>query len=488
MISKNDDISHLLELVQELDFAAFVPESFQAYLPLIEEGLACFVDKLPPERRWQIIADQAQLPETSTIEQRMVRWMRACPTLHKLGQLLARDRRLPIELRAELQELESLQSQMSVDQLRPAIESQLGSLASRRISLAGAPLAEASVAIVVPFDSPQGSGILKVLKPGIKQRLEEDLEAWDALAEFLDMHRVRLELDHIDYRDTMQRVRELLCSEVNLTIEQEHLAEAATLYGGHRNIAIPKLLPHCSPQITAMEFLDGDHVTSAAAVKDSGRLARTIAEALVVVPIFNTAPSVLFHGDPHAGNLLVTGKGRLGLIDWGLAGHLSKVDREQVIQVLVGCLTLDPRRICGALDALAVRVKDARKLRDRVEGTLVKISRQPVGGIQCMMDLLDSIVIGGDVVFAENMLLFRKLVHIAEGVIADLDPACSLDRVLLGAGFRQFWIDGLVRPLAAPCSRAFGMHLSNMDLAELMCIGPLVAMRRWQLLTRRGHD
>lgn len=484
MISPSDDISLLLDLVGELDFEAFVPESFQAYLPLIQEGLACFVSELPPDRRWQIIADQAQMPETATIEQRMVRWMRACPTLHKLGQLLARDRRLPIELRVELQELESLEPQITVDKLRPAIESELGPMAARQISLAQTPLAEASVAVVVPFDSPQGPGILKVLKPGIQQRLEEDLQAWDALADFLDMHRVRLQLDHIDYRDTMQRVRELLCSEVDLTVEQGHLAEAAESYRGKGNIAIPRLLPHCSPRITAMEYLHGDHVASPGAVTDSRRLARTMVEALVVVPIFNTAPSVLFHGDPHAGNLLVTSRGRLGLIDWGLAGHLSKFDREQVMQVLVGCLTLHPQKICRAVDALALRVSNARRLRDRVDSALVTIARQPTGGIQCMMDLLDSIVLGGDVVFSQDMLLFRKLVHIVEGVIADLDPACSLDRVLLGAGFHQFCIDGLLRPLATPCSRAFGMHLSNIDLAELMCSGPWIAMRRWQLLAR----
>jgi hypothetical protein len=82
------------------------------------------------------------------------------------------------------------------------------------------------------------------------------------------------------------------------------------------------------------------------------------------------------------------------------------------------------------------------------------------------------------------MTLFRKLVHIAEGVIADLDPGRPLDRVLLSNGFQQFYAEGLFRALAAPCSRAFGTHLSNLDLAELMCSGPLVALRRWHLLLR----
>ncbi len=486
MISKLDDISHLLELAQQLDFEAFIPEAFQDYLPLIEEGLACFVNKLPPARRLQIIADQAQLPQSATAEQRMVQWMRGCPTLHKLGQLLARDSRLPAELRSELQQLESLESQTPVAQIRPVLESELGSLAGQRITLADVPLAEASVAVVVRYDSPDGPGVFKVLKPGIKQRLEEDLEAWDALAEFLDRHRERLHLDHIDYGDTLQRVRELLCSEVDLTIEQKHLAEAAKLYEGHPRIAIPGLLPHCSPQMTAMEFLSGDHISSPAASVDSRRLAQTIAEALLVTPIFNTRPSVLFHGDPHAGNLLVNDRGRLGLIDWGLAGHLSKAQREQVTQILVGCLTLDPHRICRSLDTLAARVKDPGALRNCVDRALVKIARRPIGGMLCVMDLLDSVVMEGRAVFDDNLLLFRKLMHIVEGVISDLDPRYSLDQMLMQAGFQRYCTEAFFRLLAGPCSRAFGTHLSNLDLVELMCSGPVVMMRRWQLSMR--HD
>jgi ubiquinone biosynthesis protein len=298
------------------------------------------------------------------------------------------------------------------------------------------------------------------------------------------MHRERLHLQHIDYGDILQRVRELLCNEVDLTTEQQHLSEAATLYREHRNIAIPGLLPHCSQQITAMEFLNGDHVTSVDTVKNSQILANTVAQALVAVPMFNRSPSVLFHGDPHGGNLLLTAGGQLGLIDWGLAGHLSKFHREQVMQVLVGCLTLDLHKICKTLDMLAVQVKDPRILQDRVQTALTKIAQQPGGGISCMMELLDSVVTGGDVIFDEDMLLFRKLVHIAEGVIADLDPSCTLDRVLMRAGFQQFCLDGLFRMLATPCSRAFGTHLSNMDLAEIFSSGPLVAIRRWQVRTQ----
>lgn len=482
MASQQDDITLLLQLAAQVDFAALVPESFQEYVPLLEEGLACFLDHLPPDRHWEMIASQAELSPSATMEQRMVQWMLSCPTLHKLGQLLARDQRLPQELRDELQLLESLEPKTDVAILRPVIESELGSLDDLGIELAGVALAEASVAVVVPFQSPDGPGVLKVLKPEIQLRLEQDLEAWDALAEFLDEHRVRLQLDHIDYRDTLQRVRELLCHEVNLTTEQNHLREAAQIYRNHSSVAIPALFPFCSSQVTAMEYLEGQHVTTAGPIAGA-QLARTIIESLVVTPVFNTSSRALFHGDPHAGNLLVTPTGRLGVIDWGLAGHLTKVQRELVTQILVGCLTLDSPKICQALDALAVRVEDRAAMSTCVQGVLAEIARRPLGGMMCVMELLDAVVMGGHGVFEENLLLFRKLLHIVEGVVADIDPRCSLDQILLMAGCRQFGHEALLRPLADPFSRSFGTHLSNADIAEVICSGPLALLRRmkWML-------
>jgi len=49
---------------------------------------------LNPARHRTVITEQLSLPPTAGTPARLVRLLQSCPTLHNLGQLLARDTRL----------------------------------------------------------------------------------------------------------------------------------------------------------------------------------------------------------------------------------------------------------------------------------------------------------------------------------------------------------------------------------------------------------
>src|SRR5206468_2381143 len=101
-------------------------------------------------------------------------------------------------------------------------------------------LAEGSVAVVMPFLW-KGccDGVFKLLKPGIEDRLAEDLAIWPMLGEFLDEDCARYHLPTLDYRETFQTVRDLLVHEVRLDEEQRHLTSAAKEYKGMVAVEIP---------------------------------------------------------------------------------------------------------------------------------------------------------------------------------------------------------------------------------------------------------
>ena len=135
------------------------------------------------------------------------------------------------------------------------------------IDLSAHPLAEASVAVVLPFTWRDGGraghrqGVFKVLKPGVEERLHEELEIWAELGGFLEERCEHHGLPNLDYRETLDSVRRLLRQEVHFEREQKHLAEAADFYAGDNNVVIPRLLPFSSNRVTAMERVDGEKVT-----------------------------------------------------------------------------------------------------------------------------------------------------------------------------------------------------------------------------------
>jgi ubiquinone biosynthesis protein len=327
--------------------------------------------------------------------------------------------------------------------------------------------------------------VFKLLKPGIEQRLEEDLEILGQLGDFLDEDCAKYHLPNLDYRETFETIRELLLHEVRLDEEQRHLKEAALLYGDTPSVVIPQLLPLCTRRLTAMQRLEGSKIGEqpAPAVRARGGLARTVAEALIAGPIFSCREAALFHADPHAGNLLLTTDGRLGILDWSLIGRLAKEHRIRMVQILLGALALNAQQIATAVEGLSLQAARPRPVMDAIQTSLAKLHRGSMPGVAWLTELLDRLALQAGVRFDADLLLFRKSLLTLEGVLADLAPAgthsTALDEAVLGVFLRQWtaeWPQRWVAPLA---SRAFATHLSTADLWAALWSSPAAALRWW---------
>lgn len=470
---------------KSFDISSLVPESYAAYRPVIADGLWFFVSRLPAGRRNAIFAEQTNMPAEASVARRLVALMRNCPTLHKLGQVVARHAALSPELRRRLQELESLAPVTPIDEIRRVVTAELGNAAPPGFQLGESALAEGSVAVVVPFEWRDGGamrdGVLKVLKPGVEARLDEELAIWSALGEHLDEVCHEYGIPAMDYRETFEQVRDLLRHEVRLDHEQTHLAEASATFADAPNVRVPTLLPFCSPRMTAMERIVGRKVTDAVSLAqhEPWRLATTIVRSLIAAPIWSSAPAAAFHADPHAGNLFVDDAGRLVILDWSLTGRLSKPTREQLSQIVLAALLLDGDRVASGIAALAGKITNAPVVRATVGRSLrgLNLARPP--GFDWLVHLLDALVTGGAVTFPPDLMLFRKTLLTLEGVVEDVSPGLSIDAVLLAEAAGRFASEWPMRAAAAPCSRDFGTHVSNADLWSLGWSVPVVASRAW---------
>ncbi len=473
-------------LRERLDVASLVPERYARYRPVVVETLRFFLEGLSAARFGEIVAAQLALPADATTAQRVVTLMHQCPTLHKLGQVIARHRELDGDLRRRLQQLETMEPVTAIRDVLPVLERDVGDLGRFDVQLAGEALAEASVAVVVPFTwrdggSTRRNGVFKVLRPGIEERLHEELAIWSRLGDFLDERCEHLDVPALDYRDTFDSVRDLLLHEIRLDEEQRHLAEASRVYAGAEGVRVPAVLPMSGPRVTAMERIFGRKVTAAGELPPERRrrLADRIVEALIATPIWSADDTSLFHADPHAGNLFVTDDGKLAMLDWSLAGHLGKTERITLTRVLIGAVLLDGGAIERALGSLATSPPDAEALRRVIEDRLRRIRSSTPLGLHWLVELLDSAVTEAGARFPSRLLMFRKALLTLEGVVADVSGDCSIDAALGTFAARAFFEEAGDRLFASPFEQGFRTHVSNADLTRLFGSLPAAGTRFW---------
>lgn len=461
-----------------------MPERYAAFRPLVEDGISFFLGRLAPDRFAHILADQAKMPATTSLTERTILFLRRCPSLQKLGQVVARDRRLAPELRKSLQRLESSVPSIPITDVLPIIRQEIGNAA--KISVAHRALAEGSVGVIVPFTwretgpSTLRHGVFKLLKPGVEECLQEELKIWSALGPFLEERSVSYGLPKLTYRETFDAVRRQLLSEIQLDQEQKHLAEAAKFYSDFPQVLIPRVLAFSTPRITAMERVYGRKVTHAhASEEERQKLAETIAEALIAKPFWSLAPDVVFHADPHAGNLFQTRDGRLAVLDWSLTVNLCKGERAQIVRVVLTALALDEAGLCQAVSCLAKTRPEESILRTAVRDALRQVRTGMFPTLDWMLMLLDRLATSCYVEFSEELTLFRKALLALQGVLMDLSEAPIANRVLIRTGATQFAREFFDRILNPAGSDLLGTHVSNEDLFSLWASLPITATLFW---------
>ncbi|QDV41448.1 putative ubiquinone biosynthesis protein UbiB [Stieleria neptunia] len=469
-------------LLDEASFRSILPPEHAQFSRPIREGLSLFLGGLPPEQQIAIVRAQAQLPPSASFSQRLGVLARSSPVLHKVGQILARDKRLPLELRGYLSELESLPPVVSQPVLEQAITQELGPLDRLGITL-GPAIAEASVAVVVPFDCDRPldgttttAGVFKILKPGIEQQLDHELRLLTQVGEQLDRRCEALQIPELDYEDAFSQTHVKLLDEVQLENEQRHLVEAKAFFADEPRVQIPELLEHCTKRVTAMERLSGGKVTDHGLFggREKRELAALIGEALIAAPVFSKRDAPIFHGDPHAGNLFLTDDGRLGILDWSLVGRLGTDVRRMIVQISLAAVTLDARGVALRMAELAgPQTPDETALKAVAEKWVACVRRGRFPGLSWLVAMLDEAVQQARLRVPEDLMLLRKSLLALEGVVMDVgDRTGLIDRTLNMEFMRHFAVELPQRWFHPPFSNRFATQLSNFDITQALLGAP----------------
>lgn len=470
-------------LINEAAVQPLLCAEYAQFARPVSEALVVFLSGLPLPAQEEILAAQAALPSTTPTSERVRRLAQQCPVLHKVGQALARDRRLDPALRRELSALETLPPSVPPQAIRAALAQELGPLERLGVRLDAHAIAEASVAVVIGYQDARRHGVFKVLKPGIEERLALELELLQRVGTFLDERCDALAIPKIGYEEVFRRVKEKLRDEVRLEVEQRHLALATDQYAPLSRVQVPSVHEYCTARVTAMERVNGRKISEHGqrSMGERRDTAALLASTLLAHPLLSTHEQALFHGDPHAGNLLLTPEGRIVLLDWSLAGTLRQREREAMVHAVLGAMLRDERLVVAMLEALCEDAPvNKAALRAVVREAVRPLRVGQFPGFSWLIGLMDAAVEQAGLTARADLLMFRKALHTMNDLVLDMGASEGAIDLALFSGFTEKLIaEWPIRWLAAPDSRAFATRLSNLDLAGLMFQSPLLTTRFW---------
>lgn len=259
------------------------------------------------------------------------------PTYIKLGQLLStRADILPLAYMEALSRLQDKVEPFDGVEAERIIEDELGVRLSKLFAtFETEPLAAASLGQVHRATLRDGRAVaVKVQRPGIRQRIMDDLEAFGEVAEFLD--------ERTDFgrrygmSGMLDEFRASLLRELDYNREARNLAVFRRNMREFDRIAVPEpIMDYTTSRVLTMEFIDGVKVTSLSPLRrielDGDALGDTLFEAYLKQILVDG----IFHADPHPGNVFLTNDDRIALIDLGMVGYISESMQQDLLKLLL---------------------------------------------------------------------------------------------------------------------------------------------------------
>jgi predicted unusual protein kinase regulating ubiquinone biosynthesis (AarF/ABC1/UbiB family) len=357
------------------------------------------------------------------------------PTFIKLGQILStRSDLLPP---AHLDALSRLQDDVEpfpYEEVERTIREELGVRASHAFAeFDRVPVAAASLGQVHRAVLRGGREVaVKVQRPGIRQRIETDLAAFNDIAIVIDRIGAAR---NVDATRVLEEFKRTLLSELDYREEARNLVTIAHQLRDFDDIVVPLPIDdYTAARVLTMDYVRGTKITAVSRVAwtevDGERLAVELFRAYLQQILIDG----VFHADPHPGNVLLTTDHRIALIDLGMIGRISSSTQEQLFKLILAIAEGRGEEASDVLCALGERRDDfdEPEVRRAIVDLVGRFHGATIGDMnvgRVMLDMSRSSGEHGLKMPPELTLLGKTLLHLDE-VGRVLDPAFDVNAAL----------------------------------------------------------
>ena len=354
------------------------------------------------------------------------------PIFIKFGQMMSmRPDVFPDHIVTELRPLQDQVEPFPSEQARAAIEKAIGQPISEIFSeFDDIPVASASVAQVHHAVLKSGEDVVvKVLRPDMEKQVQRDIGVMLTFARLFRLFWPKAK--NYNPVEVVLSYAETLTNSLDLMIEAASSNRFRVQHLNDEFVNVPRVNWNFSrSEVMVMERVEGIPIREVEALREAGVDLNKLSERLINMFFVQVFEDGFFHGDLHPGNMFVSESGVLNIVDFGITGSLSDLDRSYLVDNITAILNRDYKGVVNAhiRSGWAPHDISAERFEVAIRTVCEPFNDQPVGELSfgALMGRLFLMTREFDIVIQPQLLLFQKTYMSLEGLTRMLNPELNI--------------------------------------------------------------